>query len=122
MQRATPPALCLPRPCRGGLELHAKEAVIFAIAGDEFGMAAAFDRAAGIDHIDSIRADDRLQTMRDHDRRSAFAQTFESRLNRLFGLGIERGRRLVEKQDRRVFKDRASDRDALPLQIGRAHV
>jgi hypothetical protein len=39
-------------------------------------------------------------------------------LDRLFGVAVERGGRLVEHQDARIFQDGAGDGDALLLAAG----
>ena len=42
-------------------------------------------------------------------------------LDRLFGLGIERRSRLIQKDDRRVLQEGAGDGDALALAAGELH-
>ena len=53
--------------------------------------------------------------MRDGDDSTVFHQTFESVHDQLLRLGVERGGRFVEDEDRRVAQDRAGDADALAL-------
>ena len=55
------------------------------------------------------------EPVRDDDRRAVLHQPLERLLHQPLALGVERARRLVEQQDRRVAQDRARDRDALPL-------
>ncbi len=53
--------------------------------------------------------------MRNHDGGSTSSQAAKVILNRAFGLGVERARRFVKNEDRRVVVDGARDRDALLL-------
>ena len=53
--------------------------------------------------------------MGDDQRRAAALQPCERRLDQPLGLGVERRRRLVEQQHRRVAQHGAGDRDALAL-------
>ncbi len=53
--------------------------------------------------------------MGDRDRRAAFGELVERLLHEPLGLRVERARRLVEHEDRRIAQDRARDRDALLL-------
>ena len=57
--------------------------------------------------------------MRDRDDGAALGETFERELNLLFRFGIERGSRFIEEQDRRVFQQRAGDRETLLLSAGK---
>ena len=63
----------------------------------------------------SGRRRDRREAMRDRDRRPPRGEAVERLLHLPLGPGVERARRLVEHQDRRVAQDRARDRDALLL-------
>ena len=53
--------------------------------------------------------------MRDRDRRPALGEPVERLLHEPLGLGVERARRLVEHEHRRVAQDRPRDRDPLLL-------
>src|SRR5947207_14464593 len=46
-------------------------------------------------------------------------ELFERLLSLLFRYGIERGRRLVEQQNRRIFQNRACNREPLLLSAGK---
>src|SRR6516164_5746567 len=59
-----------------------------------------------------------MQAMRDHDRRSSLAQVLDRALNLPLGFRIERSRRLVEQDNRRVLEQGACDGDALALAAG----
>ena len=61
----------------------------------------------------SDRHDERRQAMRDHESGAAEHQLVERIEDDGFGLRIDRGRGLVENQDRRVLQERARDADAL---------
>src|SRR5260370_4854323 len=77
-----------------------------------------FDDPPILDDEDAIGIDDGMQAMRDHDRRSSLAQVLDRALNLPLGLRIERSRRLVEQDDRRVLQQSAFDGDALSLAAG----
>ena len=53
--------------------------------------------------------------MGDDERRPALHQRFERALHQSFAFGVEGRGRLVQKQHRRVFQDRAGDGEALAL-------
>src|SRR5262249_38545762 len=74
-----------------------------------------FDDRPILDDEDAIGVDDGMQTMRDHDGRSSLAQVLDRALNLPLGFRIERSRRLVEQNDRRVLEQGACDGDALAL-------
>src|SRR5215472_13696204 len=88
---------------------------IEAAGGEQLGVAARLDDAAGVDDDDAVGTLDRRQSVRDDDARAALHQSAERLLDEALGLGVERRRRLVEDEDRRVLEDRARDREALPL-------
>src|SRR5215213_4756629 len=69
-------------------------------------------------HDDRVRLANRAQTMRDDDRRSSRHQPTEVVLNRALRFGVERARRLVENQHRRIVVDGTGDRNALLLAAG----
>ena len=56
--------------------------------------------------------------MRDDDARPVRHQALERLLHEPLRFGVERGRRLVEDQDRRVLENRTGDVDALDLAAG----
>ena len=59
--------------------------------------------------------------MRDDERRAVVHQLLQRILDEALGLGVERGGRFVEDQDRRILQQRARDRDALPLSAREQH-
>src|SRR5438552_260924 len=96
-------------------ELPRVEAVVEAAAREELRVRALLDDAAPVEHQDPVRALDRRQPVRDHDRRAATHQTVKGLLNEEFALVVERAGGLVEEKDPGVAKDRPGDGDALPL-------
>ena len=61
------------------------------------------------------------QAVRDDDRRAPCHQLLERLLHEQLARGVERARRLVEQQNRRILENRACDRDALPLSARQPH-
>src|SRR5215472_15063438 len=83
--------------------------------GKQTRVVAHFDDAAMLHHDQAVHRSDRRQPVRDRDHGLAFHQSVQTRLDRGLDLAVERARRLVEQQDRRILEHDASDRDALPL-------
>ena len=81
-------------------------------------MRAFLDDAAGLHHQDAVAGEHGRQPMRDHQRGAPAHQALERVLDQGLALGVERGGRLVEQQQRRVAQDRARDGDALALAAG----
>ncbi len=79
-------------------------------------MAAALHDLAMVDHADLVGLSDRRQAVGDDNGRPPFTQGAQRLLDRLPGLRIEGGRRLVEQDDRRIPEKRSSD--ALALSAG----
>ena len=77
-------------------------------------MPAFLDDAALVHHEDAVRLLHGGEAMGDDQRRPAF-MTLQRTLNQGLVLGIERARRLVEQQDRRVLEDGAGDGEPLAL-------
>ena len=71
--------------------------------------------AARLDHDELVGAPDGGKPVRDHERRAARHEALERLLDRALALGVERRRRLVEDEDRRVLEERARDRETLAL-------
>ena len=78
-------------------------------------MRTALDDPAVVEDHDLIGVADGREPVGDRECGAALRELVECLLNRVFGLRVERARRLVQDEDRRVAKDRASDRDALLL-------
>src|SRR5438105_15890849 len=81
----------------------------------QLGMASLFDDAPGIERDDAVGALDGRQPVRDDEAGAPAHQRLERLLHEALAFGVERGRRLVEDQYRRVLVDRACDRHALAL-------
>ena len=58
------------------------------------------------------------ETVRDDERSAAAGEAVEGVADQRLALGVERGGRLVEEQERRVAQDRPGDRQALALAAG----
>ena len=84
-------------------------------------MRAGFDDVSAVDHEDAIGLLDRRQSMCDDERRAVVHQLIERPLDDALGFGVQRRRRFVENQDRRILEQRARDRDALPLPARQQH-
>ena len=74
---------------------------------------APLDDAALVEDEDTVRIRHRREPVRDDEGRAPLAQRIERPLDLALGLGIERARRLVEDQDRRILQDGARNGDAL---------
>ena len=68
-----------------------------------------------LEHDDPIHTVNGRKSMGDDEGGAAVHQFFDRFHDRGFGRGIERGGRLVEQQDGRVFQKSARDADALSL-------
>ena len=89
-----------------------------AALGDELVEGAGLDDAALVEHQDAVGVADRGEAVGDHEGGAALHDLVERRLQLALGRGVERARRLVEDQDRRVLEERAGDRQALALAAG----
>src|SRR5690606_349155 len=78
----------------------------------------ALDDAALIEDEDPVGVGNRRQAVRDDERRPSTAESIESALDLVLGLGVERARRLVEDEDGRLLEDGPCDGDALALAAG----
>ena len=71
-----------------------------------------------LEHDDPVGAARELERVRDEDRRAALHQPLEPLEELRLGLRVERRRRLVQQQDRRVAEQRPGDPDPLALAAG----
>src|SRR5438552_2389643 len=112
-----PAQLLATRSGRQRLELGVarRERRVAAAGEDQVLVAADLDDATAVEDDDLVRIADGRETVGDRDRRAALREAVERLLHEPLGLGVERARRLVEDEDRRVAQDRARDRDALLL-------
>src|SRR5690606_27512507 len=85
------------------------------LAREEILVLATLHYLALAQHQDQIRVPDRREPVRDHEDRPAGEQLLRSLLDQLLGLAVQRARRLVEDQDRRIAQHRPGDRDSLAL-------
>src|SRR5271155_2333260 len=70
---------------------------------------------------DPVSPEHGRQAVRDYNRGTARRQRGERALHSKLRFGVERARRLVEQQDRRVSQDGSGDRKALTLPAREAH-
>ena len=78
-------------------------------------MRTAFDDAPAIKHQDAVGVDNAGEAVRQNERGTSGHEPIDRVLNDCFVLGIDRGQRLVENENRRVAKERPRDRQPLPL-------
>ena len=83
-------------------------------------MRAALDDAAVVEDEDGVRVRDRRKAVRDDEHRAPREEAIDGLLHETLGLGVERRRRLVEDENRRVDEQRPRDGEALPLAAGEA--
>ena len=76
---------------------------------------------AALQHHDLIGVLHGGEAVRDHQHRAVLHEPLERLLHQPLTLGVERGRGLVEEQDRRIAEQRPRDRQALPLATGQPH-
>ena len=84
-------------------------------------MPAAFDDATVVEHQDAVGADHAGQPVRQDQRRAPGRQPVERLLDHRLVLGVDRGQRLVEDQDRRIAQQRPCDRQPLALAARQQH-
>ena len=78
-------------------------------------MAPALHHAAFVQHEDAVGIDHAGEPVRHDEHRAPAHEACERVLNHRLVLGIDRGERLVQQQDRRIPQQRAGDGDALAL-------
>ena len=80
-----------------------------------------FHDAAVIEHHQPVHLRDCRQAMRNCDHGAPLHQRAETRLDRGLDFAVERGGRLVQHQNGRIFQDHARNRDALALTTREFH-
>ena len=106
------------RFCPGGSasgRLQLDETREGALCGHQLVVGAGFDDAAVLHHDDAVRVGDGREPVRDDEARATRAQSAHGLGDVLLGLAVERARRLIHDEDRRVAQERSGDRDALLL-------
>ena len=81
-----------------------------AAEGDEVDMAALFDQPACLEHEDAV-GHRRGQPMSDGDDGASFGKPLKSPVNGGFRLRVQRGRRLVQDENRGLADERAGQSD-----------
>ena len=94
---------------------RATSAAYSAAALEQLLVGAALDDPALVEHDDLVGVAHGREPVGDRDRRAPLGQPLELGLDGRLGLRVERARRLVEDQHRRVAQDRPRDRHPLLL-------
>ena len=81
-------------------------------------MVALLDDPAPVHDQDRVGVADGRQAVGDHERRPALHQSAHGSLDEHLGAGVDRGRRLIEDQDRRIRQECPGDREQLLLACG----
>src|SRR5687768_15269249 len=92
--------------------------MIMASPSEQRTMGSVLDDSAPIEHQNLVGMRDGGQSVSDHEHRSPLEQPVDGSLHQTLGLRVERGRRLVEYQNRRIDEQRTRDRQTLPLPAG----
>ena len=103
------------------VELQRGQVGVDASQRHQRGMRAHLDDLAVFHDDNAVGALHGRQAVRDDDGGAADHGRFQRLLHQAFGFGVQRTGCLVEQQQRRVFQQRAGDRDALALAAGQAH-
>src|SRR5437660_8211387 len=98
-----------------GSELQVVQAAVLTVRGQQMVVTAALDDPAFGQHHDEVRMPHRCEAMRDHEDGAMGHQPVDGLLHEALRFGVERARRFVENQDRRIAQQRARDCDALAL-------
>ena len=80
-------------------------------------MGALLDEAAAVEDEDAVGVADRREAVCDDERRAARGQRPQGMQQQRLGAGVDRARRLVEDQDRRVGDVRTDEADDLALAL-----
>ncbi len=92
-----------------------------AVGGDELCVRALLDDLARLHHQDAVAGEHGRQPVRDDEGGAVLHQPLERGLYQRLALGVERGRRLVEQEERRLAQDGAGNGDALALAARQRH-
>ena len=100
------------------VELQRVQPVICPAFGEELGVRAPLHDSSAVEHKYEIGVHNRRESMGDHEHRATREQPIDRLLNQTLRLGVERRRRLIEDENRRVDQQGARDRETLPLPAG----
>ena len=81
-------------------------------------MRATLDNRTVVEHQNLIGIDHSRQPVGDNQRCAARGEFMQTRLDFVFGVGIQRTRGFVENQDLRMFQNHTRDRNALFFAAG----
>src|SRR6266481_9986551 len=96
-------------------ELQRVETVIRATPLEEFTVRSALDDLPLVEYENQVGVHDGRETVSDDEHRSSGEQTIDGLLNETLRFSIERGRRFIEDEQRRIDEKRASNRQSLTL-------
>ena len=104
-------------------DLLAPHRVVEALELEQLVVAADFDDAAALEHVNAVGVHDGRQPVRDEDRDDIGRRrdVAHRAADLFFGERVERRRRFVEHQEMRPAEQRARDREALLLAAGDLH-
>ena len=114
----SPPAACRPRTRTAPPLLGLVELAVEAVLREQLVVRALLDDPAVVEHDDQVGVPHGREAVGDHERRPAHHQLVERVEDHGLGPRVDRRRRLVEDEDRRVLEERAGDADALALAAG----
>src|SRR6185437_9514415 len=97
------------------------ELAVAAVQREQLGLRAALHEPAVVEHQDLVRAGDRRQAVRDHERGAPRAQPPESIANERLALAVQTRCGLVQNEDAGIGQQRPGDRHALPLAAAQPH-
>ena len=93
------------------------QAVIAAAGSDELIVRTALDNRTLFQHDDFIRISDGAEAVRDDEHRPALHKAVHTFLDKHFGSRVDRTRRFIEDEHRRIGDGSACDRNELPLSL-----
>src|SRR5690348_10982593 len=85
--------------------LHVVQVGVDAVARDQFGVRPLLGDASVGQHDDALRVADGRESVGDDQHRAVVSQRLQRILHRLLAFVVQRARRLVEDDDRRVFQE-----------------
>jgi hypothetical protein len=108
---------------RGFSQLPVDQLRVRAVGGKQLVVCAGLHDVSIAKHTDFVSIFDRRQPVGDKNDRRVFQlnERIQSVLHQGFRLGVERGRRLIQKKNLRLAQHHASDSDPLALPAAQAH-
>ena len=97
------------------VELHRMQACVCSTTGEQRDVRTLFDKATLIKDENAISMLDGRQSVRDDEHRATGEQSIDCFLHEALRLNVERRRRFVENENRRIGKQRTGNRETLTL-------